>query len=76
MGLGGVFDNGCGKVAQAAGWGGKLAMSSVVVIHVSDLEAQGVNYHQGHSFTSGRAGSPVLQCGEESSFSNFSCLRL
>jgi len=51
MGLGGVFDNGCGKVAQAAGWGGKLAMSSVVVIHVSELEAQGVNYHQGHSFT-------------------------
>jgi hypothetical protein len=48
MGLGGVFDNGCGKVAQAAGWGGKLAMSSVLVIHVSDLEAQGVNYHQGH----------------------------
>jgi ribonuclease PH len=27
-------------------------------------------------FTSGMAGSPVLQCGEESSFSNFSCLRL
>jgi len=26
--------------------------------------------------TSGRAGSPVLQCGEESSFSNFSCFRL
>jgi hypothetical protein len=29
-----------------------------------------------HNITSGRAGSPVLQCGEESSFSNFSCLRL
>jgi|GEM_PF-5520363 len=26
-------------------------MSPVLVIHVSDLEAQGVNYHQGHSFT-------------------------
>jgi hypothetical protein len=27
-------------------------------------------------FTSGRVGSSVLQCGEESSFSNFSCFKI